>query len=66
MNFTIPKSTPPGKNLMRVEHFYLSYEWNQTQWFINCAHIDVNGPGGGTPGPLVKIPGAYDSWDSST
>ena len=29
------------------------------QFYLNCAHIDILGPGGGSPGPVVKIPGAY-------
>lgn len=48
MNFSIPKSTPPGKYLMRIEHiFQYSYRFNNTQFYVNCAHIDVKGPGGG-------------------
>ncbi|KAF2647377.1 lytic polysaccharide monooxygenase [Lophiostoma macrostomum CBS 122681] len=59
LNFTIPATTPPGKYLARVEHLYIQREYNQTQQYINCAHIEVVGPGGGTPGPMVKFPGAY-------
>lgn len=38
----------------------------QTQWFINCAHINVIGPGGGTLDgyPFAKFPGSYDYMDS--
>ncbi|KAF2476827.1 uncharacterized protein BDR25DRAFT_370629 [Lindgomyces ingoldianus] len=64
MNFTIPKTTPPGKYLMRVEHiFSFSSKFNDTQFYVSCAQIDVKGPGGGNPGPLVKFPGAYDVFD---
>ena len=63
MTFTIPKTTPPGKYLLRVEHFNISPSYNQTQQFINCAHVEVTGEGGGTPGPFVKFPGAYDIKD---
>lgn len=35
---------------------------NMTQFFVNCAQIEVVGPRGGTPGPLVKLPDAY-KWD---
>ncbi|KAF2117915.1 glycosyl hydrolase family 61-domain-containing protein [Lophiotrema nucula] len=65
MNFTIPKTTPPGKYLLRVEHFNISPYLNGTQQFINCAHVEVGGPGGGTPGPTTKFPGAYDIRDSA-
>ena len=48
------------------------------QWYVNCAHVNVVGPGGGksnisetylmitllgTPGPLVKIPEVYSASD---
>jgi hypothetical protein len=67
LNFTIPATTPPGKYLARVEHFYIKPRYNETQQ-INCAHIEVVGPGGGTPGPVTKFPGAYSleepgEWD---
>lgn len=59
MNFTIPATTPPGKYLARVEHFFIQSIYNTTQQYINCAHMEIIGPGGGTPGPTVKFPGAY-------
>lgn len=31
--------------------------------YFECAQIEVGGNGAGTPGPLVKIPGLYDSED---
>lgn len=66
MNFTIPKTTPPGKYLMRAEQMYmLSPGFNGTQFFIGCAHVEVLGEGGGTPGPLVKFPETYDPDDLS-
>ena len=30
-----------------------------SQWFVNCAHVNIVGPGGGTPGPMVRIPEVY-------
>ncbi|KAF2791822.1 lytic polysaccharide monooxygenase [Melanomma pulvis-pyrius CBS 109.77] len=65
LNFTIPKTTPPGKYLVRVEHFNISPIYGQTQQYINCAQVEVTGPGGGTPGPTIKFPGGYDPKDSS-
>jgi hypothetical protein len=63
MNFTIPPTTPSGPYLLRVEHLYVRPTFNTTQFYIACAQINVIGPGGGKPGPLVKFPGAYDLRD---
>lgn len=71
MNFTIPRSTSPGKYLLRVEHLYVRSAFNTTQFYIECAQIEVLEPigakaeSGGVakmPGPeyMVKFPGAYD------
>ncbi|KAF2277947.1 uncharacterized protein EI97DRAFT_500171 [Westerdykella ornata] len=66
LNFTIPPSTPPGYYLLRTEHLYgYSSSFNSTQFYVSCAHLRIKGPGGGSPGPLVKFPGAYDAWDRS-
>jgi hypothetical protein len=62
MNFTIPKATPPGQYLVRVEHFNISPQFGSTQLFVNCAQVEVTGSGDGTPGPTVKLPG-YDPAD---
>ncbi|KAI0378479.1 glycoside hydrolase [Hypomontagnella monticulosa] len=58
-NFTIPKTTPPGKYLLRFEHVAPSK--TQSQFYVNCAHIEIVNPSTevGTPGPMVKIPGIY-------
>ena len=48
MNYTIPRTTPSGKYLLRGEHlYYRSSRFNDTQLYLNCAHIEVLGPGGG-------------------
>ena len=47
MNFTIPKTTPPGKYLMRAEHLYIQTYHGGTQLYVNCAHLEITGPGGG-------------------
>ena len=59
MNVTIPKTTPPGKYVMRIEQWLPHGEKGQSQWFVNCAHVEIVGAGGGTPGPFVRFPGAY-------
>ncbi|KAK3290382.1 glycosyl hydrolase family 61-domain-containing protein [Chaetomium fimeti] len=58
-NFTIPETTPPGKYLMRIEQFMPTYDRNYTQWYVNCAHVNIIGPGGGTPTGFARFPGTY-------
>ncbi|KAF2271294.1 uncharacterized protein EI97DRAFT_388221 [Westerdykella ornata] len=65
MNVTIPQTVPPGKYLLRTEHLYLKSGIGQTDYYVSCTHLEIEGPGGGTPGPTVKFPGAYDNWDIS-
>ncbi|KAK4035332.1 glycosyl hydrolase family 61-domain-containing protein [Parachaetomium inaequale] len=59
-NFTIPATTPPGKYLMRIEHFMPTNMFNYSQWYVNCAHVNIIGPGGGTPTGFAKFPGTYE------
>jgi hypothetical protein len=60
----IPPSTPPGQYLVRVEHIAIhGAESGDTEFYFTCAQVEVTGNGNGTPGPLVKIPGLYDSND---
>ncbi|KAJ2990207.1 hypothetical protein NUW58_g3065 [Xylaria curta] len=58
-NFTIPKTTPPGKYLLRFEHVFPNI--GEAQFYVSCAQIEVANPIDhvGTPSPVVKIPGAY-------
>ena len=65
MNVTIPKTTPPGKYIMRIEQWLPSSEHGQSQWFVNCAHVEIVGQGGGTPGPFIRFPNAYSEDDQS-
>jgi hypothetical protein len=58
-NFTIPKTTPPGKYLMRIENFMPTETTGYQQFYVNCAFVNIIGPGGGTPAGFVKFPGAY-------
>lgn len=30
-----------------------------SQWYVNCAHVNIVGSGGGTPGPMIRIPEGY-------
>jgi len=66
VNFTIPLATPPGKYLLRVEQIYRDLpSFNSSQFYLNCAQIEIVGDGIGKPGPLVKFPGAYDYFEPS-
>lgn len=58
-NFTIPQTTPPGKYLLRIEQFMPTEEFNYSQWYVNCAHVNIIGPGGGKPTEFAKFPGTY-------
>lgn len=65
VSVTIPKNTPSGDYLLRVEHIALhsASTTNGAQFYISCAQITVTGGGNGTPGPLVSFPGAYTNTD---
>ncbi|KAF2109789.1 glycosyl hydrolase family 61-domain-containing protein [Lophiotrema nucula] len=53
-------STPPGKYLLRVEHLFNDYAGTaNTQFYHSCAHVEVVGRGGGTPGATIKLPEDY-------
>ncbi|KAH6649468.1 glycoside hydrolase [Chaetomium tenue] len=58
-NFTVPETTPPGKYLMRIEQWMPTQMSNYSQWYVNCAHVNIIGPGGGTPAGFAKFPGTY-------
>ncbi|KAK3381153.1 glycosyl hydrolase family 61-domain-containing protein [Podospora didyma] len=62
-NFTIPKTTPPGKYLMRIENFMPTDHTDYQQFYVNCAFINVLGPGGGVPTGLARFPGTYQPED---
>ncbi|TLS28025.1 hypothetical protein PpBr36_02027 [Pyricularia pennisetigena] len=64
IEFTIPQRTPPGEYLVRVEHLAIHESHaGKGQFYMECAQFKVEGSGGGTPGPLVKIPGLYKATD---
>lgn len=65
VSVTIPKATPSGDYLLRVEHIALhqASSVNGAQLYISCAQITVTGGGNGNPGPLVAFPGAYKNTD---
>ncbi|KAM7192427.1 family 61 putative glycoside hydrolase [Naviculisporaceae sp. PSN 640] len=64
MEFTIPAKTPPGEYLVRFEHIGLHEgHVSRAQFYIQCLQLRINGPGGGNPSPLAKIPGIYKQAD---
>lgn len=64
-NFTVPQTTPPGQYLLRIEQFMPSFFVGYVQSYINCAQINVIGPGGGSPesAGTARFPGTYTSED---
>jgi hypothetical protein len=44
---------------MRIEQFMPTSTTNYSQWFVNCAHVNIVGPGGGVPTGFAKFPGTY-------
>ncbi|KAK4446059.1 glycosyl hydrolase family 61-domain-containing protein [Podospora aff. communis PSN243] len=64
VEFTIPRDTPPGQYLVRVEHIAIHGAKDaHTEFYFECAQIEVGGNGQGRPGPMVKIPGLYNRED---
>ncbi|KFA76973.1 hypothetical protein S40288_05206 [Stachybotrys chartarum IBT 40288] len=62
---TIPRDTPNGEYLVRFEHIGVHRSHvNQPEHYVSCMQIRVTGGGSGTPGPLVRFPGAYRSTDA--
>jgi hypothetical protein len=61
----MPKATPDGEYLLRVEHIalHMASQANKAQFYLSCSQIKVTGGGSGTPGPLASFPGAYKSTD---
>ncbi|CAG8982098.1 hypothetical protein HYALB_00013956 [Hymenoscyphus albidus] len=65
LSFAIPKATPSGDYLVRIEHIGLhgAGSTNGAQFYLSCGQITITGGGSGTPGPLVAFPGAYKATD---
>ncbi|KAH7347676.1 glycosyl hydrolase family 61-domain-containing protein [Plectosphaerella cucumerina] len=60
----IPANTPNGEYLFRAEHIGIHRSHvNQPEHYVSCVQIKVVNGGNGTPGPLVKFPGAYKATD---
>jgi hypothetical protein len=49
---------------VRVEHIGIHESHvNHAQFYMECAQFKIEGSGGGSPSPLVKIPGMYKAND---
>ncbi|KAF2185855.1 hypothetical protein K469DRAFT_157555 [Zopfia rhizophila CBS 207.26] len=59
--FTIPPAAPPQHSQLFAPHGanLPTSKMDYIRCFTNCAQIKIVEPGGGTPGPLVKFPGAH-------
>jgi len=51
---------------MRFEYIMPGASKDWPQYFINCALVNIIGPGGGTPTGFAKFPGSYDPEDIGT
>ncbi|ORY03311.1 glycoside hydrolase [Clohesyomyces aquaticus] len=64
LEWTVQQKIPPGEYLVRVEHIGLHEgHVGKAQFYIECYQLKIEGSGGGTPSPLVKIPGIYQAND---
>ncbi|KAH9873854.1 hypothetical protein IAQ61_004481 [Plenodomus lingam] len=63
VEFVIPKATPSGKYLVRVESIALhqASSVGGAQMYLSCAQVQVTEGGDGSPKPLVAFPGAYNA-----
>ncbi len=60
---TIPKCIPNGEYLLRIQSLAIHNPGSTPQFYISCAQVNVTGGGSATPGPPVKIPGAFKATD---
>ncbi|OLN83315.1 putative endo-beta-1,4-glucanase D 7 [Colletotrichum chlorophyti] len=66
VEFTVPKDTPNGEYLIRVEHIGVhGAHVGQAEFYNSCAQVKITGGGNGTPGPMIKFPGGYKKTDPS-
>jgi len=47
---------------MRIEQFMPTNQTGYQQFYVNCAFVNIIGPGGGTPTDFVRFP-AYKKDD---
>ncbi|KAJ2927933.1 hypothetical protein H1R20_g9161, partial [Candolleomyces eurysporus] len=61
LSATIPRNTPSGNYLLRIEQIGLHVA-GKPQYYISCAQITITGGGSGNP-PKVSIPGYVSASD---
>ncbi|KAL2800561.1 glycosyl hydrolase family 61-domain-containing protein [Aspergillus keveii] len=61
--FPLPRETPVGQYLVRIEHIALhgAGEYAGAELYFNCAQIEVENDT--KPSPVVKIPGVYTGYE---
>lgn len=61
LTFTLPKETPAGQYLVRIEHIAVhgALTFGGAELYFNCAQIDVESDSTAVLSPSVKIPGVY-------
>jgi hypothetical protein len=48
---------------MRIENFMPTEDPRYIQFYVNCAFVNIIGPGGGTPTEFARFPGTYKDDD---
>lgn len=63
--FQLPNEILAGQYFVRIEHIALHgvEDWGGTEFYFNCAQIDVESDSTATPYLLVQIPGVYDGYE---
>ncbi|ORX96753.1 fungal cellulose binding domain-containing protein [Clohesyomyces aquaticus] len=62
--FKLPAEIPAGQYLMRVEHIATHPPYSAKQFFLQCAHLDIQSSYvGAAPSPTIKFPGGYSMQD---
>ncbi|EPQ59852.1 glycoside hydrolase [Gloeophyllum trabeum ATCC 11539] len=65
VNFTIPSCIQPGAYLLRHEIIavHKAQTYPGAQFYMECAQLNITGPGSVVPSPTATFPGAYGSTD---
>ncbi|KAK8097794.1 uncharacterized protein PG998_013280 [Apiospora kogelbergensis] len=62
--FRLPAEIPKGQYLMRIEQMAVHPPYKAKQFFMQCAHVEVDSQyNGSPPGPTIKLPGGYSKND---
>ncbi|KAK7975463.1 hypothetical protein PG989_013926 [Apiospora arundinis] len=62
--FRLPAEIPKGQYLMRIEQMAVHQPYKAKEFFMQCAHVEVDSQyNGSPPGPTIKLPGGYSKSD---